>query len=161
MAQPKIDGAGHGIPRMVYGSDGADHYEVYADSEGVLRVRASDGDKIFSFESVLYGRKDTTATAINDYAAGDPVPAGKVWKITTISISDFTTLCTEFEVYIKDDGTRHMIEDVDNGISLTVYTVVKGEWYMAEGDTISVRFQGSQIDDSLIVRWAGVQMNAP
>ena len=38
MTQPSIDGTGHGIPRMIYGSDGSKWYAVLVDSDGHVKI---------------------------------------------------------------------------------------------------------------------------
>jgi len=38
MAQPKIEGTGHGIPRMLYASDGSNWYAVLVDSDGHVKI---------------------------------------------------------------------------------------------------------------------------
>ena len=38
MTQPKIEGTGHGIPRMLYASDGSNWYAVLVDSDGHVKV---------------------------------------------------------------------------------------------------------------------------
>jgi hypothetical protein len=38
MTQPKIDGVGHGIPRMLYASDGSNWYAILVDSDGHVKI---------------------------------------------------------------------------------------------------------------------------
>ncbi len=38
MTQPSIDGTGHGIPRMLYASDGSKWYAVLVDSDGHVKI---------------------------------------------------------------------------------------------------------------------------
>jgi exonuclease VII small subunit len=38
MTQPKIEGVGHGIPRMLFASDGSDWYAILVDSDGHVKV---------------------------------------------------------------------------------------------------------------------------
>ncbi len=38
MTQPNIDGTGHGIPRMLYASDGSNWYAVLVDSDGHVKI---------------------------------------------------------------------------------------------------------------------------
>lgn len=161
MAQPSIDGTGHGKPRMVFGSDAADHYEVYVDSEGVLRVRGSDGDKIIAFDDVVKELRSATISGAGGYVDSDAVPAGKVWKITNVVVRDATSAITQIAASVYDGATAYDFWRHIAAIGAGVYTSYSCEVWMEATDVIRVYFVGGLANDSCLIILTGIQMNAP
>lgn len=73
MAQPKIEGKGHGVPRMVFGSDGEHWYAFLVDSDGHIKV-------------------DVVTTALPTDAATQTTLAGMQSQIGAVGGGDAGTL---------------------------------------------------------------------
>ena len=161
MVQPSIEGTGHGKPRMVFGSDGSDHYEVYVDSEGVLRVRASDGDKIFSFESIVEEVvEDTNLGVGNKTIKTDDVDSGKIWKITHIAVRFISA--TIDQILLQAYGLAGSLTLLHNlSPTSTQWYVWDGEIYLQVNDYLILYIYTCTAGDDASLRVAGVQMNAP
>lgn len=161
MAQPTIDGTGHGKPVMAHGSDGSDHYEQFTDSEGVQRVDGADGDKLFAFESVVATYKSGTVSGASGYLDTDAVDTGKVWMITNVAVKDYDNTLTKVLFQVVHDGVAIGFHNVVRAIAAAEYVPWGGHVYLDAGDYLRVHFGGALAGDSVIIEYTGVQMNAP
>ncbi len=162
MTQPIIKGTGHGHPVMPFGSDGSDHYEIYVDSEGVVRVRSADGDKIEGFESIVEEEVENLALAAGtNTLSGTPVPSGKIWKITQLSFR-YTGTVTSVALTPQVVGLAGnlRLNFIKPPVSGTWY-FWSGNVYLQAGDYIALVITSATLNDDAVINYAGLQMNAP
>lgn len=161
MTQPKIEGTGHGQPRMAHGSDGSDHYEVYVDSEGVLRVRSADGDKIEGFESIVEeALENLNCSAGTNTLPGTVVPSGKVWKVTRLQMTYVGTVPSKIIIVASGLAGGMTLFEQASPVSGADYCL-GCEVYMQAADRMIGYVFGATAGDDFYFRYAGVQMNAP
>uniref|UniRef100_A0A6H2A0L8 Uncharacterized protein n=1 Tax=viral metagenome TaxID=1070528 RepID=A0A6H2A0L8_9ZZZZ len=129
--------------------------------QGTVTVRASGGDKIFSFESIVEGAyQNTNLDAGINMLPGGTVPAGKVWKLTHGTIRYDGTSPTSVAIVAYGLAGNISVLRVLAPTS-TQWYLWDGEMYLQNPDYLSADVVGATAGDTLLFRYAGVQMDAP
>ena len=146
MTQPSIDGTGHGVPRMVFGSDGADHYEIAVDSDGHVQVDVKTTTPPVPAAPVCDYGSISCATATWTDVTTYTVPAGKklyihYWSLGPVAAAQIAGFNYMGRLTINDtvyDFLQNALKvsahiNLSAPIVATANQVVAVEGYHAEG----------------------------
>ncbi len=103
MTQPKIDGVGHGVPRMLFASDGSNWYAILVDSDGHVKIDVVSypgSNALGNFSFGYYDRYCENANQVKDsagwtYVYGTAVPSGEIWVVTGMYVLHNDTVARE------------------------------------------------------------------
>jgi len=119
MVQPKIEGTGHGIPRMTYGSDGTDHYEVAVDSDGHVKadIQTYPGRNAylnipFAYNDHYAESQEATSPDGAQFVNTTAVPAGEVWVVTSVCVSHDDATARRLGLEFYDGASHHLVAGV-------------------------------------------------
>lgn len=126
-----------------------------------VTVQAAGGDKIFAFESIVEeGLDNNNLSEGSSTLSGTPVPAGKVQKITSATMSYTGT--PPDTIYFEANGlAENLVLFWKNNPESEFWYPWVGEVYLQAGDYMRGGVVGATATDDLVFRFAGVQMDAP
>jgi len=128
----------------------------------LLRVEAEDGDKIWSFESVVAKVKTGVADASTYSLDSDAVPSGKVWVITNIDVRNLGgDIATRLVLYVVHDAAVIALKDVYASTAQYQHRSWSGHAYLDAEDFIRCTFVGVASSETVEINIVGYQMNAP
>ena len=187
MTQPKIDGVGHGIPRMLFASDGSNWYAVQVDSDGHVKVDvisaalptdaatqttlasvltalqtiddfALGTNKLFGYYDTLTTEKSTTTLPAGDsFLHGDTVPAGELWVVEVCVMRYVGTAPTALLIYKNDGITYYAVEHQATIVSGRHYPINR-TLFLKAGERLSCQVIGATLNDDLYFRYLGYKM---
>lgn len=140
-----------------------DDLRAALDSVGTdeLRVGGKDGDKLFAFESIVEESvSNLNLAAGNNTLTGAAVPAGKIWKITTVSMFYVGAVPTKIYTYVTGFSAEFYFHYQASPVDSEIYNWT-GELYLQAGDYLEADIIGATAGDDFYLKYAGVQMNAP
>ena len=165
MTQPKIDGVGHGVPRMLYASDGSNWYAILVDSDGHVKVDVVTTPGVNAYNNIPFGFSAVyhqpvwyyTPAAADYVLAGSVVPAGELWVVTSVFALDSNTNPTKIELSLHNGINSHWIEDgkapgINKGVSWS------GSIYLVNPNYITAGFAGCALNDNLYLDILGYKM---
>lgn len=124
-------------------------------------VQAAGGDKILSFESIVDEAisDSNLSTGVNNLD-GTAVPTNKVWKITNVCIRYTGTPPTNLQLIAVGLASNLYLIDEKTIVSDQWY-FWRGEVYMSATTYLRLTMEGATATDDALLRYAGVQMDAP
>lgn len=132
-----------------------------SEAADLLRVESEDGDKLEAFESIVSGYKfDLDLDAGSNSLNGDPVPSGKVWKITAAALWYLGTVPTLIKILVSGVAGGIVLKEQATPVSEFTY-LWGGAIYLPATTYIQGYIVGATAGDNLYLHYAGLQMNAP
>lgn len=132
-------------------------FQVFSAS-GLPLSQVRGEDQLLSFEQVVTKAVSATISGANGYVDTPAVPAGKVWKITTICARDDDTAPTAMRMTNYHDGTAYMVESIRDGHGIGLWRCWSGETWLDASDLIRVWFVGGAVSDNCRIEITGLQM---
>ena len=144
MTQPKIDGVGHGIPRMLYASDGLNWYAILVDSDGHVKIDVVTYPGVNALGNIPFGYNDRYAEYIyglstngDATANGTVVPAGEVWVVNNVLSCHDDSVARVVQMKMMAGATAIPFK-VNRSLAQSVPLEWQGSIVLKEGDKIRV-----------------------
>lgn len=145
--------------RGALGSVNTDDIQVDVKTIPTTTVQSLDGDKIWAFNAIVEEQiQDSSLPAGTSTLTGTNVPAGKIYVITHVMF--IYTGTPPGACFIFVDGLAsgmNLITVAAPGSGFPVSSSVNV--YLQEGDSIDITVVGATLNDDLLLRYSGYEMN--
>jgi len=94
--------------------------------------------------------RKASANATDEYLLSRPVERGQQWRVELVSCEDETTAFTYLRIGIRRGGIDAWLEEEKTPSAGTRYWMNDPFW-LAEGERLVVRFNGTTLGDKLAV----------
>jgi len=115
-------------------------------------------DQLFSFRERLGSTRTAAISGAGGFIASNPVPAGRVWKVTNIHASDLTSPTTSHAFAIQRGAATYYFNQNTAAFAIGEGSFYNGEVWLEPTDVVRVWFTGGLGADNCIVTLTGYEM---
>lgn len=145
--------------RGALGSVNTDDLQVDIKTIPTTTVQSLDGDKIFSFNSMLTEQiEDLNLDNGNNTLSEPAVPAGVIWVVTNVMLYYSGTPPTRMYARVERILGDEYFAREDTVVSGTYYPFNVGHIFLREGERLEMRIIGATNGDDARMRFSGYKM---